>query len=86
MKIEIEVAFNIGNKVRVKKPHSGAYFKPEPFEAVVLGYVVNKTSKQTRVYYTVTPASTPYNASVATAVLSYGKRKKYMASELEKID
>jgi len=79
MKIEIDVKFNIGDKVKVLKPHSGDYVKQEPFIATIGGYVISKNSKSTRVYYTLTGVNN-------TSVSDYNRKKKYNYSELELID
>lgn len=83
MLIEINIVYDIGDCVLVKKPHVGAYFKPEEFEAKISGYVIHKTDKQTKVYYTIQPVLD--QTFKPTAIMDYGKKKKYLASELEKI-
>ncbi len=79
MEIKIDVKFNIGDKVKILKPHSGDYVKQEPFIATIGGYVINKNSKITRVYYTLTGVNN-------TSVSDYNKKKKYNYSELELIN
>jgi len=79
MEIKVDVKFNIGDRVKVLKPHSGEYIKQEPFIATIGGYVINKNSKSTRVYYTLTGVD---NSSVS----DYNRKKKYNYSELELVD
>ena len=83
MLIEINTVYDIGDRVLVKKPHVGAYFKPEEFEAKISGYIIQKTDKQTRVYYMIQPVLD--QKFIPTAIEDHGKKKKYLASELEKI-
>lgn len=83
MHIEIDTVYDIGDRVLVKKPHVGAYFKPKEFEAKISGYIIYKTDKQTRVYYTIEPVLD--KNFKPTAIGDHGKKKKYLASELEKI-
>lgn len=80
MKVYFDAKFNIGDKVRVKNPHSGNYSDRKSFEATVDGYVVFKTGRLVKVYYTLKGPA--YHSAVA----SNGKKKRYLASELEKIE
>ena len=78
MKLEIEVKFNIGDKVKVLNPHKGQWIKQDPFEALIGGYVVHKNDKSTKVYYTLVGNN--------RSVRDWGKKNKYLASELELIE
>lgn len=86
MKIEIEVKFNIGDKVLVKKPHSGSYQKPEPFVAVIGGYTITKNKKATTVRYTLEPLINDGQYHANYGIADWGRKKKYGVNELEKIE
>lgn len=74
MEISVDVKFGINEKVLVKTPHVGAYLNYRDEEGIVVGYVIHKTDKQTKIYYKVD-------------LLNHQgyKNKRYVASELEKI-
>lgn len=75
MKISVDVKFDINEKVIVKTPHVGAYLNYRDEEGIVVGYVIHKTDKQTKIYYKV------------DLVNHRGyKNKRYVASELEKFE
>lgn len=78
MEVKIDVKFNIGDKVLVKKPHSGAFVKHEPFKAVINGYVIHKINKLTKVYYTLEIDHLHYGSCT-----DYNRKKKYTVGELE---
>lgn len=53
MKLEIDVKFNIGDKVLVVK--IPGYSKAKPFRAIVSGYAIDVNNKKTVVRYLVDP-------------------------------
>lgn len=86
MKIEIEVKFNISDKVLVKKPHSGSYQKPEPFVAVIGGYTITKNKRATTVRYTLEPLINDGYYHFNAGISDWNRKKKYGVNELEKIE
>ena len=84
MKLEIEVKFNIGDKVRVLNPHNGQWIKQDPFVGRIGGYVIHKDKKRTKIYYTIDISSVENIHPVA--VHDGHTKKKYLASELELIE
>ena len=92
MKIEIDVKFNIGDKVIVKGTSGnglGFYNNQTklPFKAVISGYTITKDTKRTTVYYFIEPLKdevdwhTAYNLTKSTA-----HRRRYNAKWLEKVE
>ncbi len=84
MKIEIDVKFNIGDKVLVKTPHSGSYYKPTPFIALIGGYVIIKNKKSTTVRYTLEPLT--LKDGLNTSISDWKRKKRYGVNELEKVE
>ena len=72
MKIEIDVKFNIGDRVYVKN-HNVARMDTDG-EGIIEGYIINKTKKGCRVYYLVEGRA------------NYRRKYRYTAGELELID
>jgi hypothetical protein len=89
MKIEIDVKFNIGDKVIVKETSgNGLYGTGQlPIKAVISGYAINKDTKRTTVYYFIEPLPNEvdrlnaYNLTQATS-----HRRRYNAKWLEKVE
>ena len=72
MKIEIDVKFNIGDRVYVRS-HNNDRLDTEG-EGIIEGYVINKTKKSCKVYYLVEGRG------------SYRRKYRYSVGELELID
>ena len=88
MIIELDVKFNIGDNVRVIHPHNNGYAstRVDSFEAQVIGYVIHKNKRSTRVYYIVEQTAEQYKkADAYFATHGSAHKKRYSASELEKI-
>ncbi len=90
MKIEVEVKFNIGDKVIVKSSTgNGLYMRGVdfPLKAVISGFVITKDTKRTTVNYFIEPIAEDvdwwqaHNLSKATS-----HRRRYPAKYLEKIE
>ena len=83
MTIEIEVKFNIGDKVIVKKSTgNGLYYaKNFPIEATISGFVITKDRRRTTVYYFIDEVKGEYGLAKATS-----HRRRYPAKYLEKIE
>lgn len=92
MKVEIEVKYNIGDKVLVKQTSGtgiGTYNHGQklPFKAVVSGYAITKDAHKTTVYYFIEPLPNEvdrwraYSLSNATT-----HRRRYNAKWLEKVE
>lgn len=80
MTLEIDVKFNVGDKVIVTDSHSGYSWEKDAFTAVVSGYVIHKGKKNTRIYYTVEELRS--NGTTCDVRTTTHKRR-YTASELE---
>lgn len=83
MKLEVEVKYNIGDKVLVKNPHSGMYFNPKPFIALIGGYVITKNKKSTTVRYTLEPCDP---TGCTTSISDWNHKKRYGVNELERVN
>jgi len=83
MKVETEVQFKIGDKVKVKYPHAGSV-RVSPFIATIGGYVIHKTDRNTRVYYTL--KKTGDYSFDKNGIEGYNVKKRYFASELELVE
>lgn len=90
MKIEVEVKFNIGDKVIVKGTSGNAYMYNRaklPLKAVISGFVITKDERRTTVYYFIEPLPNEaekweaYSLAKATS-----HRRRYNAKWLEKIE
>lgn len=90
MKVEIEVKFNIGDKVIVKNSTgNGLYMRGVdfPLKAIISGFVITKDNKRTTVNYFIEPIAEDvdrwqaYNLSKATS-----HRRRYPAKYLERIE
>ena len=91
MKVELEVAFNIGDKVLVKQSSGNASFYGKgvkfPIKAVISGYVITKDTRRTTVYYFIEPLPdevSGYQAYDVTKATSH--KRRYPAKWLEKLD
>lgn len=89
MKIEVEVKFNIGDKVIVKETSGTGLLsrKKLPIKAVISGYVITKDTKRTTVSYFIEPLPNEvdrFNAYSLTKATSH--RRRYNAKWLEKIE
>lgn len=90
MKIEVDVKFNIGDKVLVKDTSGNAHYynKGElPIKATITGFVITKDTKRTTVYYFIEPLLGEvdrirgYDLANATS-----HRRRYNAKWLERIE
>jgi len=88
MKIEIDVKFNIGDKVIVKETSgNGLRGKQLPIKAVISGYAITKDTKRTTVYYFIEPLQDEvdrFGAFGLTKATSH--RRRYNAKWLEKVE
>jgi hypothetical protein len=88
MKIEVDVKFNIGDRVIVKKTSGNSNYIPKmPVEAVISGYSISKDSKRTTVYYFIEPIRDnmgSLNLCVLKNAASH--KRRYPAKWLEKIE
>ena len=89
MKVEIEVKFNIGDKVIVKETSGNGMYslKQLPIKAVVSGYAITKDTKRTTVYYFIEPLQDEvdrFGAFGLTKATSH--RRRYNAKWLEKVE
>ena len=92
MKIEIDVKFNIGDKVIVKETSGngfGSYHNPTklPIKAIVSGYAITKDNKRTTVYYFIEPLQDEvdrFRAYGLTQATTH--RRRYNAKWLEKVE
>lgn len=90
MKIEVEVKFNIGDKVIVKNSTgNGLCMRATnfPFKAIISGFIITKDIKRTTINYFIEPIAEEvderqvYNLSKATS-----HRRRYPAKYLERIE
>lgn len=89
MKVEIDVKFNIGDKVIVKETSGNGIrsLKQLPIKAVVSGYAITKDTKRTTVYYFIEPLPDEvdrFKAYGLTKATSH--RRRYNAKWLEKVE
>ena len=90
MKIEVEVKFNIGDKVLVKKTTgctSYAFMKDVsfPLKAVITGFVITKDTKRTTVNYFIEPIELDKWQS-RELINATSHRRRYPAKYLEKVE
>ena len=92
MKVEIDVKFNIGDKVIVKETSGsglGPYHNPIklPIKAVVSGYVITKDTKRTTVSYFIEPLPDEVDRFAAYSLTkATSHRRRYNAKWLEKVE
>ena len=89
MKIEVEVKFNIGDKVIVKETSgNGRYGRQDlPIKAVISGFVINKDNRRTTVYYFIEPLPNETDRCNAYCLRkATSHRRRYNAKWLEKIE
>ena len=89
MKVEIDVKFNIGDKVIVKETSgNGMYSRKQlPIKATISGYIITKDTRRTTVYYFIEPLpeeTTRLSAYSLTQATSH--RRRYNAKWLEKVE
>ena len=88
MKIEVDVKFNIGDRVIVKETSGNSNYIPKiPVEAVISGYSISKDSKRTTVYYFIEPIHDNMD-SLNLCVLknAANHKRRYPAKWLKKIE
>ncbi len=88
MTLELEVKFNIGDNVRVIHPHDAGYssMEADSFEAYITGYVIHKNKRSTRIYYTIEQTiEQRKKTDGSSAITGWAHKKRYSASELEKL-
>ena len=89
MKVEIDVKFNIGDKVIVKETSgNGMYSRKQlPIKAVISGYVITKDTRRTTVYYFIEPLPEEINRLGAYSLTqATSHRRRYNAKWLEKVE
>lgn len=89
MKVEIDVKFNIGDKVIVKETSgNGMHGKQQlPIKAVISGYVITKDARRTTVSYLIEALPgevNRFNAYSLSQATSH--RRRYPAKWLEKVE
>lgn len=89
MKVEVEIKFNIGDKVIVKETSGNGLLgrKQLPIKAVVSGYVITKDTRRTTVSYFIEPLPDEvdyFDAYSLTKATSH--RRRYNAKWLEKVE
>lgn len=88
MKIEVDVKFNIGDKVIVKETSGNDNYIPKmPAEAIISGYSISKDSKRTTVYYFIEPIRDNIDYLELYVLKNAANHKRrYPAKWLEKIE
>lgn len=89
MKVEIDVKFNIGDKVIVKETSGNGLYslKQLPIKAVISGYVITKDTRRTTVSYFIELLPNEvdrFGAFGLTKATSH--RRRYNAKWLEKVE
>lgn len=92
MKIEIDVKFNIGDKVIVNDTSGNGfgYYNGQtklPIKAVISGYTITKDAKRTTVYYFIKPLQDEVDWRTAhNLTKTASHRRRYNAKWLEKVE
>ena len=89
MKVEIDVKFNIGDKVIVKETSGNGLHssKQLPIKAVISGYVITRDTRRTTVSYLIEAMPgevNRFNAYSLTKATAH--RRRYPAKWLEKVE
>lgn len=91
MKVEIEVKYNIGDKVLVKESSGNVcYWERDikfPIKAVITGFVITKDTKRTTVYYFIEPLPDEVSGFQARDLIkATSHKRRYPAKWLEKAE
>ena len=92
MKVEIDVKFNIGDKVIVKGTSGNGfgYYDNQtklPIKAVISGYTITRDAKRTTVYYFIEPLKDEVDWLAARNLTKAAShRRRYNAKGLEKAE